>query len=48
MKSLETEELKQLLIKCWMTHDAMWFRHCVEVCGIEKTNRMSESSTRSY
>lgn len=41
MKSLETEELKQLLLKCWMTHDAMWFRHCVEVCGIEKTNRPS-------
>ena len=24
MKSLEKEELKQALIKCWMSHDAMW------------------------
>jgi hypothetical protein len=47
MKPLEGEELKQLLIKCWMTHDAMWFRHCVEACGIEKANRINQAAVRS-
>ena len=47
MRSLETEELKQLLIKGWMTHDAMWFRHCLEVCGIEQTNRINKAAVRS-
>ncbi len=47
MKSLEREELKQLLLKCWMTHDAMWFLHCVEVCGIEQTNRINKAAVRS-
>jgi hypothetical protein len=47
MKSLEREELKQLLIKCWMTHDAMWFRHCIEACGIEQANRINKAAVRS-
>jgi hypothetical protein len=47
MRSLEREELKQLLIKCWMTHDAMWFRHCIEVCGIEKANHINKAAVRS-
>jgi hypothetical protein len=47
MKSLDREELKQLLIKAWMNHDAMWFRHCVEVCGIEQTNRINKAAVRS-
>lgn len=47
MKPLETRQLKQLLIKCWMTHDAMWFRHCVEECGIDVTNRVNKAAVRS-
>jgi|WetSurMetagenome_2_1015567.scaffolds.fasta_scaffold106307_2 hypothetical protein len=33
---LEGRALKKLLIKCRMTHDAMWFYHCLQECGIEK------------
>ena len=34
---LEKNELKELLNKNWMTHDAMWFYNCLQECGIEKT-----------
>jgi hypothetical protein len=47
IKSPEREELRQLLIKGWMTHDAMWFRHCVEACGIETANRVNQAAVRS-
>ena len=41
------EELKELLIKGWMTHDGMWFLHCLQECGIEKTNRINRAAIRS-
>ena len=44
---LETKELKELLIKCWMTHDAMWFYHCLQECGIEKTNRINRAAVKA-
>lgn len=43
---LEKDELKELLNKCWMTHDAMWFYNCLEECGIEKTNRINKAAIR--
>jgi len=47
MKSLEKAELKELLVKCWMTHDGMWFYHCLQECGIEKTNRINKAAGRA-
>jgi hypothetical protein len=47
MKSLERDELKELLIKGWMTHDAMWFNNCLKECGIEKTNRINKAAIRA-
>jgi hypothetical protein len=44
---LEKKELKELLTKCWMTQDAMWFHHCMQGCGIEKMNRSNRSTCRS-
>ena len=32
--------LKEHILKNWMTHDAMWFLHCLQACGIEETNRL--------
>jgi len=43
MKTLERNELKELLIKCWMTHDAMWFSSCLREFGIEKANRINKA-----
>ena len=47
MKLPEKDELKELLIKGWMTHDGMWFYHCLQECGIEKTNRINKAAIRA-
>ncbi|MBA4422220.1 MAG: hypothetical protein C0390_03840 [Syntrophus sp. (in: bacteria)] len=44
---LEKKELKELLTKCWMTHDAMWFYHCLQECGIEKTNKVNRAAVKA-
>ena len=44
---LEKDELKELLNKGWMTHDAMWFYHCLEEFGIEKANKMNLAAIKS-
>ena len=44
---LETKALKELIVKCWMTHDAMWFYHCLQECGIEKTNRINRAAVKA-
>lgn len=44
---IDTTELRELLNRCWMTHDGMWFRHCLEECGIEKTNRINKAAIYS-
>jgi Family of unknown function (DUF6125) len=43
----EKKDLKELLTKCWMTHDAMWFYHCLQECGIEKTNKVNRAAVKS-
>ncbi|MHB8084862.1 MAG: DUF6125 family protein [Dehalococcoidia bacterium] len=43
---LEKKELRELLIKNWMTHDAMWFYNCLQECGIEKTNNINKAAIR--
>ena len=47
MKSLKKKELKEILIKNWMSHDAMWFYHCLQECGIEKTNKINKAAVRA-
>jgi len=47
MKTLNQNELKEILIKNWMTHDAMWFYHCLQECGIEKTNKINKAAVRA-
>lgn len=47
MEPIDHDALKQLLVRNWMTHDAMWFRHCAEQCGIETTNRVNRAAVRS-
>ena len=47
MKSLNKKELKELLIKCWMTHDGMWFYHSLKECGIEKANKINKAAIKS-
>jgi len=45
--ALKTDELKELLTKNWMTHDAMWFYQCLHEFGIEKTNKVNQAAIRA-
>lgn len=50
MRSVEAitkEELIDLLNRCWMTHDGMWFYHCVQEFGIEKANKLNKAAIKS-
>ncbi len=47
MRTVEGRELKELLIKNWMTHDAMWLYQCVQHFGMEKTNVVNKAAVRS-
>ena len=47
LDKLDKQELRELLNKCWMTHDGMWFWHCLQEFGIEKTNKMNKAAIRS-
>lgn len=44
---LSRDELKNLLLRGWMTHDAMWFRHALEEFGIAAADRLNRSAIRS-
>jgi hypothetical protein len=45
--TLETKQLKELLNKGWMTHDAMWFYNSLQEVGIEKTNKINRAAVRA-
>ena len=40
-------ELKELLIKNWMSHDGFWFYHCLQKLGIEQTNALNRAAIQS-
>lgn len=44
---LSRAELQQLLVRNWMTHDAMWFAAAVAEVGIETANRMNRTAVRN-
>lgn len=47
VKNFEQKEIVDLLNKCWMTHDGMWFFHCLQEFGIEATNKINKSAIKS-
>jgi len=44
---IDKRELKELLGKCWITHDGMWFYHCQAEHGMEITNRLNKAAIGS-
>jgi hypothetical protein len=44
---LSKKEMVDLLQRCWMTHDGMWFYHCMREFGIEKANRLNMAAIKS-
>ena len=47
LDKIEKHELRELLTKGWMTHDAMWFFHSLSEFGIEKTNKVNMAAVDS-
>lgn len=41
---ITARDVKEVLTKGWMTHDAMWFYSCYQELGIEKTNELNRSA----
>lgn len=41
---ISKQEIKELLSKGWLTHDAMWFASCYQKFGIHKTNELNLSA----
>ena len=44
---LNKHQLKELLVKCWMTHDGSWFYNCVKEFGIEIANKLNKASIKT-
>jgi len=42
----DKDEVKEIISKNWITHDAMWFYHCLREFGIEKTNQLNKAAIR--
>ena len=50
MKSVEQltrKEIVEAINKDWMTHDGMWFYHCLQAFGMEKTNQINLAAIES-
>ena len=47
MEGIEQKKLADLIVKCWMTHDGLWFYHCLAELGIEKTNKLNKAAIQS-
>jgi hypothetical protein len=47
LDNVDIRDLKELLVKGWMTHDAMWFYHSLKETGIETTNRVNLAAVRA-
>ncbi|HUH65910.1 MAG TPA: DUF6125 family protein [Syntrophales bacterium] len=43
----EEAEIIELLNRCWMTHDGMWFYQCLANFGIEKANELNKAAIKS-
>ena len=47
IEQLNKKELSELLSKCWMTHDGMWFYNCFLELGIDKANQLNKAAISS-
>ena len=44
---LDKNQLKELLIKCWMTHDGSWFYNCAHELGIDAANKLNKAAIKT-
>lgn len=46
LESIDKERLRGLLLRNWMTHDAMWFANAVQSLGIARANALNRAAVR--
>ncbi len=46
-EEIPISEIIEVLNKCWMTHDGMWFLHSAAESGIETANRLNKAAIAS-
>jgi hypothetical protein len=46
-EKLNKKELIEILGKCWMTHDGMWFYNTLMTSGIENANKINKAAIKS-
>jgi hypothetical protein len=46
-QDISKRDLRELLVKGWMTHDAMWLLQSLQECGGEKANKMNSAAIES-
>ena len=46
-EQLDKKKLKELIVKCWMTHDGMWFLNSYLFLGIKMANKLNKSAIKS-
>ena len=44
---LDKHQLKELLVKCWMTHDGAWFYSCGREFGIGTANKLNKAAIKN-
>ena len=44
---LNKQELKELLLKCWMSHDGAWFYNAYKEYGIEVANKLNKGAIKN-
>ena len=44
---LDKSQLKELLVKCWMTHDGAWFYNSVKELGIDIANKLNKAAIKN-
>lgn len=47
LDNLSKHEIREFFSRGWITHDAMWYLHCVNSFGVEKTNEINKSAVKS-
>ncbi|MFX1303628.1 MAG: DUF6125 family protein [Promethearchaeota archaeon] len=44
---LNKNQLKELLVKCWMTHDGAWFYNCARELGVDTANKLNKAAIKT-
>ncbi|MCP3935911.1 MAG: hypothetical protein GY708_11125 [Actinomycetia bacterium] len=46
LETVDKEQLHSLLLRSWMTHDAMWLANTIREVGIERANKLNRAAVR--